>query len=202
VHGFVHERRRCHDAPVAEIRLRPARPPEADLLSELALRSKGYWDYDQVFLDSCRAELTIRPGEVPGRCIVVAEAAGQILGFYSVDGHPPVGELGNMWVEPEWIGTGVGRRLWQHAMTTAQKAGFIALRIGSDPGAEGFYRAMGAQRIGTTPSASIPGRMLPLLQIQVPPPDVKQPGSQSGDPSGPSASGGGLPGRAAGGAAS
>ena len=137
------------------IRLRPARPAEADLLSELALRSKGYWDYDQVFLDSCRAELTIRPDEVPGRCIVVAEAAGQILGFYSVDGHPPVGELGNMWVEPEWIGTGVGRRL-QHAMTTAQKAGFVTLRIGADPGAEGFYRAMGAQRIAQRPLPPFP----------------------------------------------
>jgi len=156
-----------------EIRLRPARSGEAALLSELALRSKGYWGYDQAFLDSCRAELTIRPDEVPGRCIVVAEAAGQILGFYSVDGHPPVGELGNMWVEPEWIGTGVGRRLWQHAMTTARKAGFVTLRIGADPGAEGFYTAMGAQRIGTMPSGSIPGRMMPLLQIQVPQPDVK-----------------------------
>jgi GNAT superfamily N-acetyltransferase len=158
---------------MAEIRLRRARPGDAALLSELAVRSKGHWGYDQMFLDSCRAELTIRPDEVSGRRIVVAEAAGQILGFYSVDGHPPVGELGNMWVEPGWIGTGVGRRLWQHAMTTARKAGFVALRIGADPGAEGFYRAMGAQRIGVQPSGSIPGRVLPLLQVQVPQPDVK-----------------------------
>jgi GNAT superfamily N-acetyltransferase len=155
---------------VAEVRLRSAQPGEAALLTELALRSKGYWGYDQAFLDSCRAELTIRPDEVPGRRIVVAEAAGQILGFYSVDGQPPAGELGNMWVEPGWIGTGVGRRLWQHAMTTAREAGFVTLRIGADPGAEGFYRAMGAQRVGTTPSGSIPGRMLPLLQMQVPQP--------------------------------
>jgi GNAT superfamily N-acetyltransferase len=153
---------------VAEVRFRPARPGEAALLSDLALRSKGYWGYDQAFLDSCRAELAIEPDEVSGRCIVVAEAAGQILGFYSVNGQPPVGELGNMWVEPDRIGTGLGRRLWQDAMTTARKAGFVTLRIGADPGAEGFYRAMGAQRIGTKPSGSIPGRMLPMLQIRVP----------------------------------
>lgn len=170
---------------MAEIRLRPAQPGEAALLTELALRSKGYWGYDQAFLDSCRAELTIAPDEVPGRCIVVAEAAGQILGFYSVDGHPPAGELGNMWVDPERIGTGVGHRLWQHAMTTARRAGFVTLRIGADPGAEGFYRAMGAQRIGVTPSGSIPGRMLPLLQIQVPQPEVERPGLAG--PGGPGA---------------
>jgi predicted N-acetyltransferase YhbS len=84
-----------------------------------------------------------------------------------------------MWVEPEWIGTGVGRRLWQHAMTTAGNAGFVTLRIGADPGAEGFYRAMGAQRIGAKPSGSIPGRMLPLLEIQVPQPHNLAVDSQS-----------------------
>jgi len=152
---------------MTDIRLRRARAQEADLLGELALRSKGHWGYDQAFLDACRAELTFRPEEISARCIVVAESADQVLGFYSVDGEPPVGELGNMWVEPGWIGAGLGRRLWEHAIRTARKAGFTMLHIGAEPYAEGFYRAMGAERIGEMPSDSIPGRMLPLLQVQV-----------------------------------
>jgi hypothetical protein len=36
------------------------------------------------------------------------------------------------------------------------------------PNAEGFYRKMGAERVGETPSGSIPGRMLPLMQVRVP----------------------------------
>ena len=152
---------------MTDIRLRRARADEADLLSELALRSKGHWGYDQAFLDACRAELTFRPEEISARFIVVAESADQVLGFYSVDGQPPVGELGNMWVEPDWIGTGLGRRLWEHAIREAGKVGFTTLHIGAEPAAEGFYRAMGAERIGATPSDSIPGRTLPLLQVQV-----------------------------------
>ena len=31
--------------------LRPARPGEAAALSDLALRSKAHWGYDQAFLD-------------------------------------------------------------------------------------------------------------------------------------------------------
>ena len=153
---------------MTDVRLRPARPGEAGLLSQLALRSKGHWGYDRAFLDACQAELTFRPDEIRPRRMVVAESAGRVLGFYSLDGDPPEGELGNMWVEPGSIGTGLGRRLWQHAMETAQTAGFESLRLDAEPAAEGFYRAMGAERIAESPSGSIPGRMLPSMRIRLP----------------------------------
>lgn len=85
---------------MTNIQLRAARTDEVDLLGELALRSKGHWGYDRDFLDACRTELTFRPDELGARRIVVAESAGRVLGFYSLDGEPPTGELGNMWVEP------------------------------------------------------------------------------------------------------
>jgi GNAT superfamily N-acetyltransferase len=164
-----------HDKDVTNIQLRAARTDEADLLGDLALRSKGHWGYDRSFLDACRTELSFRPDELGARRVVVAESAGQVLGFYSLDGEPPSGELGNMWIEPHSIGTGVGRRLWDHAIQTAQTAGFTMLRIGADPFAEGFYLAMGAERVGETPSSSIPGRILPLLEVRLTKPPSKQP---------------------------
>jgi ribosomal protein S18 acetylase RimI-like enzyme len=142
---------------------RAAQPYEADLLGEAALRSKGYWGYSQDFLDACRAELTFRPEDIAARHIVVADSPSGIMGFYSIDGAPPEGELGNLWVIPEQIGTGLGRKLWNHAMATAREASYTSLRIEADPNAIGFYRAMGAKQIGETPSGSIPGRTLPLL---------------------------------------
>jgi GNAT superfamily N-acetyltransferase len=151
---------------------RPARSGEAGLLSDVALRSKGYWGYDEDFLDACRAELTFSPGEVAARRIVVAESPAGVLGFYSLDGKPPDGELGNLWVVPESIGTGLGRRLWQHALAAAGKAGYRSLHIGAEPNAVGFYRAMGAEHIGETPSDSIPGRSLPLMLFRLA--DVKK----------------------------
>jgi ribosomal protein S18 acetylase RimI-like enzyme len=142
---------------------RAARGDEADLLTELALRSKGYWGYDQQFLDACRAELTFRPEDVVTRRIVVADSSSGIVGFYSIDGEPPSGELGNLWAIPERIGTGLGRRLWQHAVASASEAGYTSLLIEADPNAAGFYEAMGVDRIGEVPSGSAPGRTLPLL---------------------------------------
>jgi GNAT superfamily N-acetyltransferase len=157
------------DVGMTEIAFRPALANEAAMLGELALRSKASWGYDQDFIEACRAELAFRPEEVAARRIVVAESPAGVLGFYSVDGRPPEGELGNMWVVPESIGTGIGRRLWRHAIDTARAAGFTALRIESEPHAEGFYRAMGAHRVGEAPSGSIPGRTLPLMLIRLTP---------------------------------
>jgi GNAT superfamily N-acetyltransferase len=154
---------------MVDVQLRPARRDEAEVLSRLALRSKGHWGYDRAFLEACREELTFHPDEISPRRMVVAESARRVLGFYSLDGEPPDGELGNMWIEPASIGTGLGRLMWQHAMEAAGRAGFATLDITAEPFAEGFYRAMGAERVGQTASGSIPGRTLPVRRVQVAP---------------------------------
>jgi hypothetical protein len=40
--------------------------------------------------------------------------------------------------------------------------------IDADPFAEGFYLAMGAERIGEVASDALPGRMLPQLRVLLP----------------------------------
>ncbi|MER7463741.1 GNAT family N-acetyltransferase [Streptomyces sp. NPDC097981] len=111
------------------------------------LRSKAHWGYDAGFLASCARELRIRAGEVAARRIVVAEDAsgGRVLGLASLEGAPPVARLGLLFVEPEAIGRGVGRRLYRDALHRAAGLGFRRLLIDADPHAAGFYRAMGAQ---------------------------------------------------------
>ncbi|KPC84911.1 MULTISPECIES: GNAT family N-acetyltransferase [Streptomyces] len=148
------------------MKLRPGRPHEAAALTALALRSKAHWGYDAAFLAACRDELTVRAGDMEDGRTVVAEEDGGLLGFAALSGEPPEGALGMMFVEPDAIGRGVGRLLFEHAVGQARRLGFAALTIDADPNAEPFYTAMGAVRIGATPSGSIPGRELPLLRIE------------------------------------
>jgi hypothetical protein len=153
---------------VTEVTLRRARPDEAATLSSLALAAKGFWGYDRAFIEACRAQLTFTGDDLARRRFVVAGLGGQVAGFYSVQGEPPVGELAHMWVRPGEIGTGLGRIMWQDAMATSAADGFGYLEIQAEPNAEGFYRKMGAERIGETPSGVIPGRMLPLMRVRIP----------------------------------
>jgi GNAT superfamily N-acetyltransferase len=75
--------------------------------------------------------------------------------------------LEDLFVEPDAIGTGVGRLLIEHVCRRAAGEGMTSLSIDADPNAEAFYLAMGAVRVGESPSQSIPGRLLPQLRLSV-----------------------------------
>ena len=153
--------------PDGIISIRPARLEELGALSDLALRSKGYWGYDADFLESCRAELTLTEGRLQAETIRVAEKESVLLGFHSVFVNREEAELMGLFVDPEHIGLGVGRALWDDALEIASRRGTTRLRIEADPNAEAWYRRRGAMRVGQTPSGSITGRTLPLLELAI-----------------------------------
>jgi GNAT superfamily N-acetyltransferase len=153
---------------MSNVTIRPATPDEAALLSDLAFRSKAYWDYDPVFLAACRPAMRLTPEYVAKREVYLLEADGSVIGFYSLCAlSNETVDLDNLFVEPDAIGQGFGKRLWQHAVATARQLGFTTLRIESDPNAEPFYLAMGAYRVGSVPSSVWPGRQLPVLHFSV-----------------------------------
>lgn len=149
--------------------IRRARPDEARVLSDLALRSKGYWGYDPSFLEACREALTISPEEVRDTPMFVLDEEGQIAGFSGLAGEPPEGTLEYLFLDPERIGKGYGKLLWRHAVDTARELGFEQLMIESEPNAEAFYQAMGAEPSGAIESTVQPGRFLPLLRLKLRP---------------------------------
>ena len=150
-------------------RIRPAEPVDAVALTDLALSSKGVWGYDAAFLTACRAELTVRPDGIRRDPTYLIEAGDRILGFYQLRLDDAVAIVGLMFVAPEALRSGLGRRLWAHLEGTARAAGARRLEVDSDPHAEAFYRAMAMRRVGEAPSASIPGRMLPHLAKELVP---------------------------------
>jgi N-acetylglutamate synthase-like GNAT family acetyltransferase len=144
-------------------RIRRAEPGDAAALTRLTLISKAVWGYDAGFMAACRAELTIRPESIRRDPTYVVNSEHQILGFYQLRQDGAAAEVRMMFVAPEALRSGLGRRLWAHLEDTARAAGVTRLEVDSDPHAEGFYRAMGMRRVGEAPSGSIPGRMLPHL---------------------------------------
>jgi GNAT superfamily N-acetyltransferase len=144
------------------------------LLSELAFRSKAHWGYDADFMAACRTELTVEPRDIQDHVVRLLETAGGARGFYFLRprelGEVPGGaeaELELFYVDPAAIGRGYGRALWRDMVVSARGCGYKRVTIDSDPHAEGFYRAMGARRIGEVPSGSIEGRRLPLMLVEL-----------------------------------
>jgi GNAT superfamily N-acetyltransferase len=149
------------------MRIRAARADELEKLGELAFRSKAHWGYDDAFMAACRGEFLFAPAELRTTEVAVAEIDGAPAGLAQLEVDGDASELLKLFIEPDRIGTGVGRALFAWAVARAQAGGASAMRIESDPFAEPFYLKMGARRTGTAPSASIPGRKLPLLSYDL-----------------------------------
>lgn len=150
-----------------ELRLRPARIDELGALTELCLRSKAVWGYDEAFMRACRAELALAPRDLQTSRIQIAELDGKLIGVAQVAVAGTEASLEKLFVEPDVLRAGAGRRLFAWAAEAAREQGASTLVIEADPDAAPFYRRMGARDDGFAPSGSIPGRLLPRLKLDL-----------------------------------
>jgi len=150
----------------SNIVLRAARPGECAALSALCLRSKGWWGYDAAFLEACRRELMIAETDIGDR-LRVAAVGGNVAGIVQIARDDGDWHVWKLFVDPPFIGSGVGGALMLWALDAARQNGATRLVIEADPGAASFYRRFGAIDAGTVPSGSIPGRSLPLLTLDL-----------------------------------
>ena len=147
-------------------KIRPAKLSEAELLSNLALRSKAYWGYSPEFIDACRQELTYSPQDIQKNHFFVAEIDTLIIGFFALEIVSATEiELEALFVAPAYINRGYGRQLIDYAKLIARNLGSTVMIIQGDPNAKNFYLKVGGKLIGERESASIPGRDLPIFII-------------------------------------
>ena len=147
--------------------IRRSSPEEAEILTTIALEAKRYWGYPEHWIKHWEADLTITPDFIRDNQVYVAEADGEIRGFYALCVNGDKAELEHMWVTPACIGTGVGKELFLDAMERAAALDVRDVELSADPNAAGFYERMGAKQIGEVDSP-IDGRVrkLPRLKIE------------------------------------
>lgn len=147
------------------MRLRRALGTEASALAELAVRSKGHWPYPPEFLARFAATLGMSAEVVATNEVWVATRGGELRGFVTLLHRADRTILDDLWLEPDEIGRGTGRLLFDHARTRAAAAGARTLEWEAEPYAAGFYERMGGVVVGMVDSPL--GRPLPLMRIPV-----------------------------------
>ena len=157
--------------------IRRADPTEAKTLTQIAHEAKRYWGYPENWIEHWKDDLTVTPEFIAANEVYLAISDDEVAGFYAIRETGPAhakttspgkAELEHMWVKPQHIGTGIGKELLMHAMEKAAFLKAAALEISSDPNAEGFYKRMGASRIGEVASEiESPPRTLPRLSIDL-----------------------------------
>jgi ribosomal protein S18 acetylase RimI-like enzyme len=147
----------------------PAEPDMAEALSALAYRSKSHWNYPAAWLEEWRDELTVSAEYLAANWVQVALKDDRPVGFCALEGEGHRLELGHLWIDPAYMGLGLGRCLVAEALRQAAGQGATEVLVVADPNAEPFYRRLGAQPGGYRP-APVAGeaRELPILILPVP----------------------------------
>ncbi|MEQ8406122.1 MAG: GNAT family N-acetyltransferase [Oceanicaulis sp.] len=157
---------------MSEVALSPARPGHGPALNRLILRSKAYWGYDAEMMNIMARVLRLDPDAMATGRAMAGWRGGEPLGVAQIS-QPHEDERGRsmaldlLFIAPDAIGTGLGRILYDWAVTQARAAGCTRLDILSDPNAEAFYLAMGARKVADRQSQAVPGRTLPFLEHQL-----------------------------------
>ncbi|WP_170132137.1 GNAT family N-acetyltransferase [Arenicella xantha] len=136
------------------------------------MRSKAHWGYDEAFMQACRPELTVTDEDLANAdsyyCIaqLYESLERKLIGFYKLQVQTQQRvELDALFVDPKYIGQGIGRVLFNHAEGFATALGASEMLVQSDPNAVEFYQTMGGVVFGETASGSISGRQLPVLKF-------------------------------------
>lgn len=130
--------------------IRDARPEERAALEALQRRASDVWPrYREALAEQPGAIHVPAAAIAEGRTRVATDATGAVVGFAlvcaPVDRHV---ELDGLFVEPEAMGTGVGRALVEDAAERARAAGAGWLDVVAGPEAVGFYERTSFVREG------------------------------------------------------
>ena len=148
--------------------IRKAKSNDSEVLSQIAQAAKKYWKYPENWLVLWKDALTVTPEFIIKNEVYAAIDGGKTLGFYALVSENGALTLEHLWVAPDYIGAGVGRELFAHAEKTAISVKAKSIDIASEPNAEGFYKRMGAERVGDI-ITQIEGaeRILPHLRLNL-----------------------------------
>lgn len=144
--------------------IRAGVPGDAGALTTIALAAKRYWGYPEEWLRLWQQDLVVTERYIQSNPVYVGQAGDKPVGFVGLDMRPRREEVDHLWVLPQWMGRGIGRRLMQRALAYCGDAGVGSLRVTSDPHATEFYLGLGAVYEGEVPSSPVP-RTIPLLRF-------------------------------------
>jgi len=136
----------------------PAKGESLGSINALIARSKAYWTWPAGYLEQALVLHRVDAGYLRGHhSFEVLDRQNELVGFFAVAPSDNRVVLDNLWVAPERIGRGIGRRACEYVFQLARDHSWTELWVVPDPPAEGFYQRMGFVDTGERIPSRVPG---------------------------------------------
>jgi GNAT superfamily N-acetyltransferase len=154
------------DEKGSSVRIRPAHPRDEERLREIATAAKGHWGYDLDRVRQWAAMADFSASATRDKELYVAEAKGRAIAWAALIPRGELIWLDDLWVEPEWIGKGIGSLLFRHAVERATRLAGKRLEWEAEPNAVGFYEKLGGRYLRDS-EPSLWGRVIPVMGVDL-----------------------------------
>ncbi len=146
------------DGDPTRIRIIHAREESLTDINGLIASSKSHWSWPEEYLSKALPLHRVSPAYARNNyCFEVLDTRDKLIAFFSVAVDDTRVLLDNLWVTPDLIGNGIGRRACEHVFQLAREQGWAQLWVLPDPPAEGFYLKMGFSDTGERVPSRVPG---------------------------------------------
>lgn len=135
------------------------------ILKEIAVAAKAHWGYPNHLIAKWAQTPIITTESIAADIVFKACTESSVMGWYRLLLYSAPAILEDLWVLPAFMGKGIGRRLFEHAVDQAGRNGAQNIELDADPNAVPFYERMGCRVIGETPSEW--GRVIPRMRYNL-----------------------------------
>jgi N-acetylglutamate synthase-like GNAT family acetyltransferase len=143
--------------------IRAARGSEREALEALQRRSSMHGPMYRAQLAAHPEAIELPAEQLAAGDVRVAEQAGRVVGFaVLLERAGDACELDGLFVEPDRMRAGVGRRLVEDAKRLARKRGATRIEVVANPQATAFYAAVGFEPAGEAQTRFGPAALMAL----------------------------------------
>ena len=135
-------------------------------MRQIAIDAKAHWGYDLDWVRSWAARGDFSAAALRSKPVLVAEADGRVIAFAIVLPKGAVAWLDDLWVEPSWIGRGVGTKLFEAAADRSRELGAKRMEWEAELNAVGFYEKVGGTYVRDSAETEL-GRVLPIMGLDL-----------------------------------
>lgn len=140
---------------------------DAEILTKITKKSKAYWGYSKMQIEAWSSQLTINKTYIETNKVYKLVINDLIVGYYSyIILEENAVQLDNLFLLPEYIGTGLGTFLMNDFLDRCKALKFQKVVLDADPNAENFYKKHGFKIVGQI-ETSIKDRFLPIMELNL-----------------------------------
>lgn len=131
-------------------------------LNHISLVSKRYWGYPEEWIQHWVEDLALTASDLNRFGVLICEFEKKIIGFCAIHDQGGYYEIMHLWLLPQYIGKGYGKKLLKRALAT-----FVfddkPIWVTADPNVEEFYKKQGFKNFKNIESYP-KGRYLPVMK--------------------------------------